>query len=82
MLLERKTVKPLAPAGPSTVTVPDDEFPAATDVGLTVSVTNFVGVIVRTAFWVTLLRVAEMVDVVRMMTPDVETVNVALDCPG
>jgi len=64
------------------VTVPVDDVPPGTVVGLRVSETSDAGVIVRAAFSVTPLRLAVITALVCALTPDVFTLKVALVCPA
>lgn len=48
--LNKDTTTPEGPAWPSNVTVPVDDVPPGTDVGLTLTAESGAGVIVRTAF--------------------------------
>jgi hypothetical protein len=69
------TVPPVA-AGPVRVTVPIEEIPPGTVVGLTVIVANDIGLIVSGADREVPFKVPEMSAVVTELTPSVETLNV------
>ena len=87
LLLESATCAPPDGAGPLSVTVPVEEFPPVTLVGLNVSevrvgVGGAAGFTVSEAVLVTPAKVAEIVTVVDALTALVLTVNVALVAPS
>jgi hypothetical protein len=80
---ERLTAKPPASAGAPRVTVPVDEAPPVSDVGLstTEARASAGGLIVSAAFFVTPAAEAVIVAVVAVATGNVATVNVAVVMP-
>jgi hypothetical protein len=75
------TTSPAAPASPLKVTVPVDETPPRTDVGLTVTLTRVASVTVSVAVWVTPLSKPEIVAVFVVETGTVVIVKVAVVAP-
>ena len=82
LLSESDTTIPPEGAGPVRVTVPIDELPPVTDVGLTVTALSAAGLIVKVACTVFPLKVADSVDVVVVVTTLVVTVKVAVVEPA
>jgi len=81
LLLESETEKPPVGAADPIVTVPVEEVPPATDVGLSESAVGTGAVIVRVAVWDVLLAVAVIVELVLVETAVVVAVNVAVVAP-
>ena len=71
-LLDRLTTVPAGPAGPLKVTVPDEELPPVTTVGVSASEESTAGTMVRAPFTDWPLAVAVMVAVVNKLTPVVD----------
>jgi hypothetical protein len=82
LLLESVNKAPPAGAGPLSVTVPCDEVPPATLVGLSVMDTNLGAFTVRSDSFVNPLNVADMPIVLVVITGEVVTANVALLTPA
>ena len=82
MLLFKATGVPPGAAMPLSVTVPVDEFPPFTEVGLRLNDRSAAGEIVSLAVGAALFRVAVIVAVVCALTPVVVTANVAVVCPA
>jgi hypothetical protein len=78
LLLLSVTTVPLVPAGPFSVTVPVEEVPPVTDVGLKPTELGAGAFTVNVAVCVVLLNVAEIVDDVLLATGLVLTVNGAV----
>ena len=78
LLLLSVTTAPAAGAGPFSVTVPVEEVPPVTDVGLTLTELATGAFTVNVAFCVVLLNVAEIVTDVLLATGLVLAVNVAV----
>jgi hypothetical protein len=79
--VESVTTVPPDPAGPVSVTVPVDELPPSTVVGFRLNDAIVAGVIVRVADSGVPFKNPVMTAPVTAFTPEVVTVNVALDCP-
>jgi len=73
---------PPTPIGPLRVTVPVEEFPPTTDVGLSVTLVRVGALMVNVAVFVVLPCVPVIVAVVVEATEDVVTVNVAVVAPA
>jgi hypothetical protein len=82
LLLFKATGVPPGAAMPLSVTVPVDEFPPFTEVGLRLNDRSAAGEIVSLAVGAALFRVAVIVAVVCALTPVVVTANVAVVCPA
>jgi hypothetical protein len=82
LLLVSGTVWPPAPAGPLRFTVPVDVLPPPTEVGFRLIETRVAGVTVKVAEAEATALPAEIVAVVWALTPEVVTVNVAVDSPA
>lgn len=82
LLLVRVTTAPPAGAGPFSVTVPVEEVPPVTDVGLKVTELGTGAFTVRVALCVAVLYVAEMDGVVLLLTAMLVTANVAVVAPA
>jgi hypothetical protein len=78
LLLPSVTSAPPAGAGPFSVTVPVDELPPGTNVGLNVTELRFAAVTVNVAVFVIVLYVAEIATDVLAATGAVVTLNVAV----
>lgn len=81
LLSDNVTTASPAGAGPVSVTVPVDETPPTTEVGLRLRVSSEGGLIVNTAFCVP-LKLADIVTGVALATAPVLTVKVALVVPA
>ena len=81
-LLESRTTVPPFGAIPVRVTIPVDEFPPTTEVGLTLTESTPIGFIVSAAETVTVLKLAEIFADVRLVTGLVNTVKVPELCPA
>ena len=77
-----ETTAPEPPGALARVTVPVDDVPPGTDVGLSVRLRSPDGVIVSSAFWLVPLSVPVMVTLVVVATPMVLIVNVAVVEPA
>ena len=77
LLLDRVTTAPPAGAGPSSVTVPVDELPPRTELGLKLTALSTAAVTVKVAFWV-LPYVPETFSEVSLATGLVVAVKVAV----
>ena len=82
LLLERVTLRPPVGAAPLMVTVPVEELPPTTEVGLRTTPETAGGVMVSVAVFELLPNVAVIVDVVVEATVLVETVNVPVVEPA
>ena len=82
LLEDKLTTRPFGPAGSVRVTVPVEDTPPATDVGLRESFNPCAGVIVKDAVHVTPTIPAVIVTLVELVTPYVETGKVAVVCPA
>lgn len=82
LLLVKVIDCPPVPAGPDRVTVPVDDVPPMTVVGLSVSDVKVAPLMVSVADWDTDPVLAVIVDEVCVVTEIVDTVNVAVDEPA
>ena len=79
---ESKIVVPPGGASPLSLTVTVTGLLPTTEVGLAVTLVNVAGVIVKVEFWLAPPSVATIVDDTELDSPNVVTVNVALDAPA
>jgi len=82
LLLASVTTAPFVPAEPFSVTVPVEEVPPGTDVGLKLKELAAATVTVNVVLLVTLFAVAEIVTAVLLATGFVVTANVAVVAPA